>query len=166
MNIDNLTDRSKGFLQAAQTIALREGHQQVLPLHLLKALLDDKEGQCTRLIATSSGDAHKAVAEVMAALSKVPKVEGSNAQMYFSQDLARLLDRAAQLSEKAGDSFVTVEYLLLALAMDKATDAGQSLDKAGVSPDALNAAINNHDLKTVESFLHPDFIGKGPGGHT
>lgn len=152
MNIDNLTERSKGFLQAAQTIALREGHQQVLPLHLLKALLDDKEGQCARLIDASSGEAQKAVAAVTDALAKVPKVEGSAAQMYFSQDLAKVIDRAGQLSEKAGDSFVTVEYLLLGLLMDKATEAGKILDQAGVKPDALNAAINSmRKGKTADS---------------
>ena len=142
MNVDNLTERSRGFLHAAQTIALREGHQQVMPLHLLKALLDDKEAQCTRLIEASQGQAHRAVAEVMQALSKLPKVEGSAAQMYFSQDLAKVIDRAGQLADKAGDSFVTVEYLLLALTMGKGSEAGKILQNAGLEPEALNTAIN------------------------
>ncbi len=152
MNIDNLTERSKGFLQAAQTIALRDGHQHVLPLHVLKALLDDREGQAARLIEACQGDARRAAEDTDQALQKLPKVEGSAAQMYVSQDLAKTLDRAVQLSEKAGDSFVTVEYLLLALAIDKASETGKVLAGAGAAPDKINAAITAaRKGKTAES---------------
>lgn len=142
MNVDSLTERSKGFLQAAQTIALRDNHQQVLPFHLLKALLDDKEGQASRLIEAAGGDPTRTVALTHQALSKVPAVEGSNTQLYVSQDLAKVIDQANQLSTKAGDSFVTVEYLLLALAFDATSDTGKALADAKVTVQGLNAAIN------------------------
>lgn len=143
MNIDSLTERSKGFLQAAQTIALRDNHQQVLPFHLLKALLDDNEGQASRLIDAAGGDSKRALRSVDQALDKVPGVEGSNTQMYFSQDLAKVIDQAEQLSKKAGDSFVTAEYLLLALAFDVKSDTGKVLAEAQVTTQGLNAAIND-----------------------
>jgi len=152
MNIDNLTERSKGFLQAAQTIALREGHQHVLPLHLLKALLDDKEGQVSRLIEASQADARQAAKDVDQAVGKLPKVEGAAAQMYMSQDLAKVVDSASQLADKAGDSYVTAEFLLLSLAMDQASECGKVLAAAGVKPEALNAAINvQRKGKTADS---------------
>lgn len=152
MNIDNLTERSKGFLQAAQTIALREGHQHVLPLHLLKALLDDKEGQVSRLIEASQADARQAAKDVDQAVGKLPKVEGSAAQMYMSQDLAKVVDSASQLADNAGDSYVTAEFLLLSLAMDQASECGKVLAAAGVKPEALNAAINvQRKGKTADS---------------
>ncbi len=143
MNLDSLTERSKGFLQAAQTIALRDNHQQVTPFHLLKALLDDSEGQAGRLIDSSGGDAKRALGLADKALAKLPKVEGSNSQMYFSQDLAKIVDQAGQLSTKAGDSFVTAEYLLLALAFDPSSETGKVLADAGVTIKGLNAAIND-----------------------
>ena len=143
MNIESLTERSKGFLQAAQTIALRDNHRQVGPLHLLKALLDDKEGQAAGLIESSGGDSKRALALAEKALGKLPKVESDSAQMYFSQDLARIVDRAVQLSTKAGDSYVTTEYLLLALVFGATSDAGKILSDAGLTPQALNGAIND-----------------------
>lgn len=143
MNLESLTERSKGFLQAAQTIALRDNHQQVLPFHLLKALLDDNEGQASRLIDAAGGDSKRALTLVDQALGKVPGVEGSNTQMYFSQDLAKLVDQAEQLSKKAGDSFVTAEYLLLSLAFDVKSDTGKALAEAQVITQGLNAAIND-----------------------
>ena len=96
MDLEKFTDRAKGFLQAAQTIALREGHQQVTQDHLLKALLDDKEGLAAQLIGAAGGDAAKALKATEAELKKLPKVEGSNSQTYLSQDLSRLLDQAGQ----------------------------------------------------------------------
>lgn len=143
MNLESLTERSKGFLQAAQTIALRDSHQQVLPFHLLKALLDDNEGQTSRLIDATGGDSKRALALVDQALGKIPGVEGSNTQMYFSQDLAKLVDQAEQLSKKAGDSFVTAEYLLLSLAFDAKSDTGKALAEVQVTTQGLNAAIND-----------------------
>jgi ATP-dependent Clp protease ATP-binding subunit ClpB len=141
MNIEKFTDRAKGFLQAAQTIALRENHQQVTPDHLLKALLDDKEGMASRLIQAGGGDPARALRAVETELGKVPRVEGSGSQMYQSQDLSRVLDQAQQAAEKAGDSYVTAEYLLLALATTKSGTSGRALKDAGVTPEALNNAI-------------------------
>lgn len=143
MNLDSMTDRSKGFIQAAQTIALRDNHQQVLPFHLLKALLDDSEGQAARLVQAAGGDAKHLLVSTDNSLSKLPKVEGSSAQMYLSQELAKLLDQAVQLSSKAGDSFVTAEYLLLALAFDETSEAGKTITDCGVTVKGLNAAIND-----------------------
>ena len=143
MNIDSLTERSKGFLQAAQTIALHDNHQHINPLHLLKALLDDKEGQAARLIDAAGGDSNRALNLTDQALEKLPQVEEASAQMYFSQDLARAVDQAVQLSKKAGDSYVTTEYLLLALSFGNDSEAGQILSQANLTPQALNSAIND-----------------------
>ena len=142
MNIDKFTERARGFFQAAQTIALRDSHQQVTPDHLLKALLDDKEGMAARLIQSSGGDPAQALSAVETELGKLPKVEGAGSQMYQSQDLARVLDQASQVAEKAGDSFVTAEFLLLALAITKDGNTGRILRDAGVTPERLNAAIS------------------------
>src|SRR5882762_7668007 len=109
MDLEKFTDRAKGFLQAAQTIALREEHQQVTPEHLLKALLDDKEGLAAQLIEAAGGNPVAALKAIEAELAKTPKVQGASAQMYFSQDLSRVLDQASQAAEKAGDSYVTAE---------------------------------------------------------
>ena len=117
MEPEKYTDRAKGFLQTAQALALRSGHQRLTPEHLLKVLLDDKEGLCANLIAVAGGDPKRALAGVEAELAKLPKVEGAGAgQVYMSPEMARLFDQAEQIAEKAGDSFVTVERLLLALA--------------------------------------------------
>ncbi|GAA0602248.1 ATP-dependent chaperone ClpB [Caenispirillum bisanense] len=140
MDFEKFTDRSKGFIQAAQTIALRQNHQQVTPEHLLKALLDDKEGLAANLLRAAKADPAKALAEVTAALDKLPQVQG--AQMYVAQDLGRVLDQATQAAEKAGDSFVTAEYMLLALAASQ-TPAGRILKDAGLTPQALNGAIRD-----------------------
>ncbi len=140
MDFEKFTDRSKGFIQAAQTIALRQNHQQVTPEHLLKALLDDKEGLAATLLRAAKADPAKALAEVTATLDKLPQVQG--AQMYVAQDLGRVLDQATQAAEKAGDSFVTAEYMLLALATSQ-TPAGRILKDAGLTPQALNAAIRD-----------------------
>ena len=141
MDLEKFTDRAKGFLQAAQTIAIRETHQQVTQEHLLKALLDDKEGLAAQLITSAGGDAGRALAAVEAELAKLAKVQGSNAQTFMSQDLSRVLDQAQQAAEKAGDSFVTAEYLLLSLALAKSGASGRIIKDAGVSPASLNAAI-------------------------
>ncbi|MCA1940456.1 MAG: ATP-dependent chaperone ClpB [Caenispirillum bisanense] len=138
MDFEKFTDRSKGFIQAAQTIALRQNHQQVTPEHLLKALLDDKEGLAANLMRAAKADPARALAEVTAAVDKLPKVQG--AQMYVAQELGRVLDQATQAAEKAGDSFVTAEYMLLALATSQTT-AGKVLKDAGLTPQGLNTAI-------------------------
>ena len=140
MNIEKYTDRAKGFLQAAQTIALREGHQQFTAEHLLKALLDDNEGMAAGLIGRAGGDPKLALQLTDAALAKLPKVTGGGGP-HLTPGLARVFDTAEKAAEKAGDSFVTVERLLLALAVEKDTEAGKALAKAGVNPQGLNAAI-------------------------
>jgi ATP-dependent Clp protease ATP-binding subunit ClpB len=142
MDFEKYTDRSKGFVQAAQTIALREGHQRLVPEHLLKALLDDREGLAANLIRAANGDPKAALASTEAALKKLPKVEGSGAgQPMLTPELARLFGEAEKIAEKAGDSFVTAERMLLALSMAAGTAAADALKHAGVTPQKLNAAI-------------------------
>ena len=142
MNFEKYTDRAKGFVQSAQSMALREGHQQFAPEHLLKVLLDDPEGLAAGLIDRSGGNSRQALQAVEAALAKIPKISGSGAgQVYLAPELARVFDTAEKAGEKAGDSFVTVERLLLALALEKNSEAGKILSKAGVTPQNLNAAI-------------------------
>ncbi|MGV3492127.1 MAG: AAA family ATPase, partial [Devosia sp.] len=142
MNIEKYTERSRGFIQNAQQLALGQGHQQFTPLHLLKVLLDDDEGMAAGLIAKAGGDAKIARAETEAALAKVPRISGDAGQLYLGRELARVFDTAESAAQKAGDSFVTVERLLLALTVEKDTDAGKILASAGVKPQALNEAIN------------------------
>ena len=142
MNFEKYTDRARGFVQSAQSLALREGHQQFAPEHVLKVLLDDPEGLSAGLIDRSGGRSREALAAVEAALKRRPKVEGGGAgQLYIEPSLARVFDTAEKMAEKAGDSFVTVERLLLALAIEKDNEAGKILSKAGVTPQNLNAAI-------------------------
>jgi ATP-dependent Clp protease ATP-binding subunit ClpB len=145
MNLEKFTDRAKGFLQSAQTVAIRMSHQRISPEHILKALLEDSEGMAAGLIARAGGNAPAAVQEVDALLAKVPAVSGGGAQQTpgLDNDAVRLLDSAEQVASKAGDSFVTVERLLLAIALAKGTKAGDALAKAGVTPEALNTAIND-----------------------
>jgi ATP-dependent Clp protease ATP-binding subunit ClpB len=142
MNFEKYTDRARGFVQSAQSLALREGHQQFAPEHLLKVLLDDPEGLAAGLIDRSGGNSRQALTEVEAALAMRPKVQGGGAgQLYIEPSLARVFDTAEKAGEKAGDSFVTVERLLLALALEKNNEAGKILAAAGVTPQNLNAAI-------------------------
>ncbi len=142
MDIEKFTERSRGFLQAAQTIAMRDGHQRLTAEHLLKALLDDKEGLAANLIRSAGGDPARALKNVDAELAKLPKVEGSGAgQVYMDSSLGRVLDQATQIAEKAGDSYVTAERLLLALTMAAGTPAAKALKDAGVEPQGLNKAI-------------------------
>ena len=142
MNFEKYTDRSRGFVQSAQSLAQREGHQQFAPEHLLKVLLDDPEGLAAGLIDRAGGNSRAALAATEAALAKRPKISGGGAgQVYLDPALGRVFDAAEKAGEKAGDSFVTVERLLLALALEKGTEAGKILDNAGVTPQTLNAAI-------------------------
>ncbi len=142
MNLEKYTDRAKGFVQSAQNLALREGHQQFTPLHLLKVLLDDDQGMAAGLIKNAGGDPKLARVEVEGALNKLPKVEGSGAgQLYLAPETARVFATAEELAQKAGDSFVTVERLLHALLMEP-SEASEALKKAGVTPTALNKAID------------------------
>src|SRR3954454_24629215 len=143
MDLEKFTERSRGFFQAAQTLALRNGHQQLTPEHLLKALLDDKEGLAANLMKASGADPAKALAAVERELDKLPKVEGTGAgQIYMAPPLARVLGKAEEAAEKAGDGYVTAERLLLALALDTSTGAGKALKDAGLTAQGVNTAIN------------------------
>src|SRR5262252_8743693 len=122
MDIEKYTERSRGFIQAAQSLAQRSGHQRLTPEHILKVLLDDREGLCANLIRAAGGDPKQASTAVEAALAKLPTVEGGGAgQLYLAPETARLFDQAEKIAEKAGDSYVTVERLLIALAMAAGT---------------------------------------------
>ncbi|TFV36038.1 ATP-dependent chaperone ClpB [Bradyrhizobium frederickii] len=142
MNIEKYTERSRGFIQSAQSLAMREGHQQFSTLHLLKVLLDDSEGLAAGLIDRAGGNSRAILKATEDALGKVPKVSGAGAgQIYLAPELARTFDAAEKAGEKAGDSFVTVERLLLGLTLEKTSEAGTILNKGGVTPQNLNAAI-------------------------
>src|SRR5438094_907308 len=144
MEFEKYTERSKGFVQSAQGLALRSGHQRLTPEHLLKILLDDEEGLCTNLIRAAGGDPRVVSSAVEAELGRQPRVEGGGAgQVYLSPEIARVFEQAEQIAEKAGDSFVTVERLLLALALAKETAAGKALAAGGVTPQKLNGAIED-----------------------
>ena len=145
MNLEKYSDRAKGFLQSAQTVAIRMNHQRISPEHLLKALLEDEQGMASGLIKAAGGDATIATRETDAALAKVPAVSGSGAQQApgLDNDLVRVLDQAEQVAQKSGDSYVTVERMLLALTLASTTTAGKALAAAGLKADALNTAINS-----------------------
>jgi ATP-dependent Clp protease ATP-binding subunit ClpB len=142
MEFEKFSDRSRGFVQSAVTLANNSEHQRLEPTHLLKVLLDDKEGLAANLIGAAGGDTAKASTAVEVALNKIPKVAGSGAgDVRLSSEIGRLFERAEEIAEKSGDSYVTVERLLLALAMSSGTAAGDVLANAGVTPQSLNAAI-------------------------
>src|SRR3981189_3484978 len=142
MNIEKYTEPAPGFIQSAQSLAMRDGHQQFSPLHLLKVLLDDSEGLAGGLIDRAGGRSRAILKTTEDALNKLPKVSGSGAgQIYLASDLARAFDAAEKAAEKAGDSFVTVERLLLGLTLEKDGDAGAILRKGAVTPQNLNSAI-------------------------
>jgi len=143
MDFEKYTERSRGFVQSAQALALREGHQRFTPEHMLKVLLDDEEGLASGLIRAAGGDPRVALAQTEEALRKMPKVSGGGAgQVYLSPELARVFDAAQKLANRAGDSYVTAERLLQALAME-ASDAAKALKAAKVTPQSLNQAIND-----------------------
>ncbi|MCE8419110.1 ATP-dependent chaperone ClpB [Rhodovulum sulfidophilum] len=142
MNLEKFTERSRGFLQAAQTIAMRESHQRLAPEHLLKALMDDEEGMASNLIRRAGGAPDRVLEAVEAALSKMPKVTGDAGQVYMDQATGRVLDEAESLAKKAGDSFVPVERMLMALCMVP-SKAKEALDAGAVTAQNLNAAIND-----------------------
>ena len=144
MNLEKFTDRAKGFLQSAQTVAIRMSHQRIGPEHLLKALLEDEQGMASGLIKAAGGDAATALRETDAALAKVPAVSGGGAQQTpgLDNDAVRVLDTAEQVAQKAGDSYVSVQtHITCARACVRHTAAGKALAAAGVKPEALNAAI-------------------------
>ncbi|BBB96418.1 MULTISPECIES: ATP-dependent chaperone ClpB [Bradyrhizobium] len=142
MNIEKYTERARGFIQSAQSLAMRDGHQQFSPLHLLKVLLDDNEGLAGGLIDRAGGNSRAILKAIEEALNKLPKVSGNGAgQVYLSPELARAFDAAEKAADKAGDSFVTVERLLLGLTLEKGSEAASILSKGGVTAQNLNAAI-------------------------
>src|SRR5258708_36917325 len=139
MDFERFTDRARGFVQSAQSLALREGHQQFAPEHLLKVLLDDPEGLAAGLIDRSGGRSREALAGVEKVLAALPKVSGRGAgPIYLAPALARVLDQAEKLAQKAGGGYVTVERRLLALALDNDTEAGQL--RLAARPATPNAA--------------------------
>ncbi len=142
MNMEKFTERSRGFLQAAQTIALREGHQRLLPEHLLKALMDDDQGLAANLIRRAGGEPARVTEAVDALIDKLPKVSGGDGQVYTDGQLVRVLDEAEKIAKKAGDSFVPVERILMALAVVN-TRAKDALDAGAVTAQKLNSAIND-----------------------
>src|SRR3981189_2460858 len=142
MNIEKYTERARGFIQSAQSLAMRDGHQQFSPLHLLKVLLDDSEGLAGGLIDRAGGNSRAILKATEGALNKLPKVSGGGAgQLYLAPELAGAFDAAEKAAEKAGDSFVTVERLLLGLTLEKDSEAASILRKGSVTPQNLNAAI-------------------------
>ena len=144
MQIEKYSDRLKNLIQSAQNLALRNGHQQLTPLHVLRALLDDEDRLSGNLIEAAGGSATQVAREVDLELAKLPKVEGAGAgQIYLAPETARLFDQAEQLSQKAGDSFVTVEYMLLALALASASKVADILKRAGITAQNLNKAISD-----------------------
>jgi ATP-dependent Clp protease ATP-binding subunit ClpB len=143
MEFENYTERARGFIQSAQMAALSSGHQQFKPEHLLKVLLEDRDGLARNLIAAAGGDGAKALKLVDAELAKLPKVEGGNGQVYLAPETARLFSQAQEVAKKAGDSFVTVERLLLAIALASGTRAAAILSESGVTPQSLNDAIES-----------------------
>ena len=144
MQIEKFTERARGFIQAAQTIAVREDHQRLTTEHLLKALLDDPEGMAASLLTAAGAKAQQAKAEADRLIAKFPKVQGAGAGgLHLDNALAKVLENAQSVAEKNGDSFVTTEILLLALAMAEGTDAAKALKTAGLTPQALNSAIKD-----------------------
>jgi len=161
MNLEKFTDRAKGFLQSAQTIAIRMSHQRITPEHLLKALLEDSDGMAAQLIQRAGGNVGIAAAEVDQALARIPAVSGSGAQQTpgLDNDAVRVLDQAEQLAAKAGDSFVPVQRILQALALASTSAAGQALKAANVDAKALESVIQDvtggraaHSASAEESY--------------
>jgi ATP-dependent Clp protease ATP-binding subunit ClpB len=142
MNLEKFTERSRGFIQAAQTIAMRESHQRLAPEHLLKAIMDDDQGLASNLIKRAGGAPDRVLEAVDAAMGKIPKVTGDAAQVYMDGQTGKVLAEAEKIATKAGDSFVPVERILMALAMVK-SKAKDALDAGAVSAQSLNAAVND-----------------------
>ena len=142
MNIEKYSERVRGFVQSAQTYALAQGHQQFTPEHVLKVLLDDDQGMAASLIERAGGDAKAARLANDAALAKLPKISGGNGNIYLAAPLAKVFSTAEEAAKKAGDSFVTVERLLQALAIESSASTAITLKNAGVSAQSLNQVIN------------------------
>ena len=143
MDIEKFSDRAKGMIQAAQTLALAAGHQQFTPEHVLKALLDDREGMVANLMRAAGAQPELALQEVTEALDKLPKIEGGDGKIYMTAETAKVLQAAEEVAQKAGDSFVTVERILLALCLTKDVKTADILKRSGLTAQKLNAAIND-----------------------
>ena len=144
MDLNRYTERARGFMQAAQSLAQGRNHQRLTPEHLLKVQLDDEDGLAANLITAAGGNAKQAHDTVEAALGKLPKVEGQGAgQVYLAPELAKLFEQAETLAKEAGDSYVTAERLLLAQALNSGTAAADARARANVTPQALNRAIED-----------------------
>ena len=142
MDLDKFTERARGFVQASQTIAMREGHQRLEPTHILKALMDDDQGLAGNLITRAGGAPDRVVEALNAAMGRIPKVSGDASQIYMDGQTARILDEAGKIATRAGDSFVPVERILMALCMVK-SKAREALEAGAVSAQKLNEAIND-----------------------
>ena len=142
MDLSKFTERSRGFIQAAQTIATRESHQRLAPEHILKALLDDDQGFASNLITAAGGEPKRVTENLALALGKIPKVSGDAAQVYLDGTTSKVLAEAEALAKKAGDSFVPAERMLMALCMVKSA-AKTALEAGKVTAQALNTAIND-----------------------
>src|SRR5215471_10078783 len=144
MDFEKYSERTRGFIQAAQTLAQRSSHQRLTPEHLLKVLLDDKEGLAAGLLRAAGGDPVRALRLVEQDLAKQPKVEGQGAgQLYLAPETAKVFEAAENAAKAAGDSFVTAERLLQALAQTRGTAAHKALADAGATADKLDAAISD-----------------------
>ena len=141
MDLSKFTERARGFIDAAHAIATREGHQRLLPVHLLKALMDDEEGLAANLVRSAGGAPERVAAEIDAALGKIPKVGGDAGQVYADAQIGKVLAEAEAIARKAGDSFVTVERILTALAVAKGA-ARDALEAAGAGAKDINEAVN------------------------
>ena len=141
MDIEKYSDRMKGFIQSAQNNALASGHQQFVPEHILKVLLDDPEGLCARLVDQAGGNSKSLLKKVESALDSMPSVSGGNGQLYLAPATAKLFGDAEEAAKKAGDSFVTVERMLLAMAIDKNSPTGKLIREQGVDPKDINRVI-------------------------
>ncbi|AKI03282.1 ATP-dependent chaperone ClpB [Hoeflea sp. IMCC20628] len=143
MNIEKYSERVRGFIQSAQSKALADGHQQFMPEHLLKVLMDDDQGMASSLIERAGGRPADVRLANEAALAKLPKVTGGNGQLYLSQPVAKVFETAEEAAKKAGDSFVTVERLLLALVIESSAGTSKILSNAGLTAQGLNQTIND-----------------------
>ena len=143
MDFEKFTEKTKGFIQQAQTLAMRSNHQSLEPEHMLRAMLDDETGLCAKVVRLAEGDVDKLESEVNKALAKLPSVEGPGAgQLRLSTDLAKIMDSSVKLAEKAGDKFVTSERILQAMSMAKTSNVVDHLTAAGLTPQKINNAIN------------------------
>ena len=155
MNFDKFTERSRGYIQSAQSAAARSNHQQLTPEHLFKILVEDQEGLATKLVEACGGNVTEIYQLVQKELNRLPSIEGSGAgQIYLSPQMSKVLSQAEDLTDNVGDSYVTAEYLLLSLSMSPDTASSKILTNAGVNPNALNEAINK--LRKGRGALSPN----------